>query len=61
MDTAIGFGSQNLYIAMLVSMVISYEIIESLGNAYVFLLFGVISFIGYLYMYFFVKDTTFGH
>jgi MFS transporter, SP family, arabinose:H+ symporter len=60
-DAAIGFGSQNLYIAMLVSMVISSKIIDSFGNAYVFLLFGVISFLGYLYMYFCVRDTTFGH
>ena len=46
---------------MLVSMVISSQIIDSLGNAYVFPLFGVISLLGYLYMYFFVRDTTFGN
>jgi hypothetical protein len=45
---------------MIISMVASNIIIDSLGNSYLFIFFGTISFLGLIYSYFFIKDTTYG-
>ena len=51
-DVAIGFGSQNLYTAMITSMLISSQIIDTIGIAYCFLMFAAVSFAGLIYIYF---------
>ena len=58
-DAANGFASQNLYVAMIISMVVSNLIIDTYGNSYLFIFFGSISLLGLIYSYLFIKDTTY--
>ena len=59
-DVAIGFGSLNLYTAYTTAILLSSNIIDTLGIAYCFLIFGGVSFVGLVYIYFGVRDTTYG-
>ena len=58
-ESVVGFGSQILFIVVIMSSLITPILIDYTGTRGVFIFYGSCSVIGLIYIFIYVKDTTY--
>lgn len=59
MNSAVGLANQSIFFSQVMVTIIIPVLVETVGPSWMFIFFALITFIGSLYILFFIRNTTY--